>query len=647
MNKLKGILSLGLILASVMYASAQLADDYGTGTSVARAGYCPSLSITMQRGSTDASTSGQVSQLQRFLIERSYLDIEQPTGRYAGMTVQAVIDFQRDQSLPTFGIAGSMTRAAIARVCAGGVSGGGSGVMCTQDAMVCPNGVSVGRTGPNCQFVCPTTGGTSSTGSVYITNLSSNSLSGQYSNIPSGTTLTIFNVGTSQQMSQTAALSAGSNTFTITLGNDIANGTYRIRILNSSGQVIAETGTFPVNRTSTTTTGSAPVLTVIADREVTTSGQSVTITWSSTNTPTSCIARNLRTGGSEVVLGTDGRVVAPTQTTTYRIECSNASGTGFADKTITVNSSTATVSLPVISITASPMIISSGQSTTITWSTTNSPTSCIARNLRTGGSETVLGTDGRVVAPTITTVYRVECTNSAGTGSAEKTISVTDGTQSTSLFNFVNGAGQAACNADIVSRFGSQVATCTMGGGCGVACGRPGASCASANPYSWGACVDSSAQSTGQSTQTPTVSQTPPTTAQLTLSQTTVSTLTNFSANWSGNNGPTRYTVRVNNTELPQGTNTTWTGTPASLGLAAGVHLISVQACNVVGCSVWSGVTQLTVTNPVTRNFVNGMGEAACNATIASTYGSQVATCTVGGGCDNANPGLWGACVTR
>ncbi len=30
------------------------------------------------------------------------------------------------------------------------------GVMCTMDAMECPNGVVVGRTGPNCEFVCPT-----------------------------------------------------------------------------------------------------------------------------------------------------------------------------------------------------------------------------------------------------------------------------------------------------------------------------------------------------------------------------------------------------------------------------------------------------------------------------------------------------------
>ena len=33
----------------------------------------------------------------------------------------------------------------------------GEQVMCTMDAMQCPDGSYVGRTGPNCEFVCPTT----------------------------------------------------------------------------------------------------------------------------------------------------------------------------------------------------------------------------------------------------------------------------------------------------------------------------------------------------------------------------------------------------------------------------------------------------------------------------------------------------------
>lgn len=30
------------------------------------------------------------------------------------------------------------------------------GVVCTMDAKLCPDGSYVGRSGPNCEFVCPT-----------------------------------------------------------------------------------------------------------------------------------------------------------------------------------------------------------------------------------------------------------------------------------------------------------------------------------------------------------------------------------------------------------------------------------------------------------------------------------------------------------
>ncbi|HLD39208.1 MAG TPA: cupredoxin domain-containing protein [archaeon] len=37
---------------------------------------------------------------------------------------------------------------------------------CTADAMVCPDGTSVGRTGPNCEFKCPTNSISSSSGNT-------------------------------------------------------------------------------------------------------------------------------------------------------------------------------------------------------------------------------------------------------------------------------------------------------------------------------------------------------------------------------------------------------------------------------------------------------------------------------------------------
>ena len=96
-------------------AFAQTSDDYG----IAAAGtYCPSLSITMQRGARDTSTNGQVSELQKFLADYYDIDPTELVTRYFGRITQGyVIQFQKEQGLPTFGIAGSLTRSAIAKVC--------------------------------------------------------------------------------------------------------------------------------------------------------------------------------------------------------------------------------------------------------------------------------------------------------------------------------------------------------------------------------------------------------------------------------------------------------------------------------------------------------------------------------------------------
>lgn len=46
----------------------------------------------------------------------------------------------------------------------------GNTIVCTMDAMICPDGTAVGRSGPNCQFVCPSSPatGSSTTGSTSL-----------------------------------------------------------------------------------------------------------------------------------------------------------------------------------------------------------------------------------------------------------------------------------------------------------------------------------------------------------------------------------------------------------------------------------------------------------------------------------------------
>jgi peptidoglycan hydrolase-like protein with peptidoglycan-binding domain len=90
-------------------------DDYGATQQT----YCPSLSITIQRGARDIYTRNQVSELQKFLAD--YYDVDPSqlvTGYFGRITQSYVIRFQKEQRLPFSGIVGQLTRRAIARVCA-------------------------------------------------------------------------------------------------------------------------------------------------------------------------------------------------------------------------------------------------------------------------------------------------------------------------------------------------------------------------------------------------------------------------------------------------------------------------------------------------------------------------------------------------
>ena len=112
-------------VATMQSTGTPQADDYGTGAQ----GACPKLSVTMERGARDVSTSGQVSELQKFLADHYDLDpLELVTGYFGRITQGYVQRFQKEQGLPSFGIVGSMTRAVIAKIC------GGSGISKPNDA---------------------------------------------------------------------------------------------------------------------------------------------------------------------------------------------------------------------------------------------------------------------------------------------------------------------------------------------------------------------------------------------------------------------------------------------------------------------------------------------------------------------------------
>ena len=93
-------------------------DDYGRDTT--SEDYCPTLTVTLQYGSRDARTQGQVTDLQIYLA--NYFDVSEEglvSGFFGKNTERYVKKFQQQNNLPAFGIAGSQTRAKIASMCGG------------------------------------------------------------------------------------------------------------------------------------------------------------------------------------------------------------------------------------------------------------------------------------------------------------------------------------------------------------------------------------------------------------------------------------------------------------------------------------------------------------------------------------------------
>lgn len=181
---------------------------------------------------------------------------------------------------------------------------------------------------------------------------------------------------------------------------------YRIVVTSSQGTVngaIVSFTTPPCQQTQN------PTVNLTANPSSIQSGDSSTLSWSSTNA-TSCSASwttSNATSGSKVVF--------PTSTTTYNITCSNSSGSANDSATVNVNSQQLN---PTVHLTANPSSIQSGQSSTLSW-ISEYATSCSASwtsSNATSGS--------KVVYPTYTTTYNITCTNNTGSANSSATVFV-------------------------------------------------------------------------------------------------------------------------------------------------------------------------------------------------------------------------------
>jgi len=138
-------------------------------------------------------------------------------------------------------------------------------------------------------------------------------------------------------------------------------------------------------------------------------GESSTLTWNSVNADACEIDQGI---GSVSLNGSVS--VSPTQTTTYTITATNADGTATASVTVAV-----TYPAPTVSISAVPETILLGESSTLTWSSTNADSAVIDQ-----GIGTVASNGSVTVSPTETTTYTITVTGPSGTATAEVTVNI-------------------------------------------------------------------------------------------------------------------------------------------------------------------------------------------------------------------------------
>jgi Protein of unknown function (DUF4038)/Putative collagen-binding domain of a collagenase len=154
----------------------------------------------------------------------------------------------------------------------------------------------------------------------------------------------------------------------------------------------------------------APTIAIAAAPDSVAAGQASTLTWSAVHA-TACTAAG-GWAGSRASSGSQS--VAPGTTTTYALTCTGAGGNARDSVTVTV------VPVPTVALTASPDTIAAGQTSTLTWTSTDA-TGCTAG----GGWSGSRATSGSAnVTPDSTTTYTLSCTGVGGSTGRSVTVAI-------------------------------------------------------------------------------------------------------------------------------------------------------------------------------------------------------------------------------
>jgi hypothetical protein len=159
-----------------------------------------------------------------------------------------------------------------------------------------------------------------------------------------------------------------------------------------------------------------PTVQITASPSSLTSGSSSTLTWTSTNA-SSCTASGAWSG-TKAISGSQS-AGALTANSTFTLTCTGTAGSASQSAVVTI---AAAPVMPTIQLTASPASITSGSSSTLTWSSTNA-SSCSA----SGGWSGAKSTSGSQSTGNLTAnaTFILTCTGAAGSASQSAIVSVT------------------------------------------------------------------------------------------------------------------------------------------------------------------------------------------------------------------------------
>ena len=152
-----------------------------------------------------------------------------------------------------------------------------------------------------------------------------------------------------------------------------------------------------------------PTVNLSADPGTILIGDSSILTWSSTNADSCVIEPGI---GNVDLSGTV--TVSPIETTTYTITATGLGGTVTTSDTVTV-----TYPLPTVSISADPATITIGESSILSWISTNADYCTIEPGVG------IVSTNGStIVSPAETTTYTITATGFGGTATAQSIVTV-------------------------------------------------------------------------------------------------------------------------------------------------------------------------------------------------------------------------------